>query len=82
MIYTKTFDFPIEMEITPEDAAAAFEEWDAQQQAWFFNKLAELVVKWDGSFAMQMQYVADDPDLTDAGRAIMRKIGEYGQTNN
>lgn len=67
------------VDITPDPDELAFEfaNMDDEQQAMFFNELAGIVSKWERPFCFQLQYVTDHPELTDAGRSIMRAIGEY-----
>ena len=67
------------VEITPDPDELAFEfaNMGEEQQAMFFNELARIVDKWDRPFCFQLQYVTDHPELTDAGRSVMRAIGEY-----
>ena len=67
------------VEITPDPDELAFEfaNMGDEQQAMFFNELARIVEKWDRNFVFQLQYVTDHPELTDAGRSVMRAIGEY-----
>jgi len=64
-------------QVTPEIVAALFAGMGADQQAVFFNEVAELASKWDGCFAMQLQWITDDNGLTLAGRRVMQGIGEY-----
>jgi hypothetical protein len=69
-------------DVTPELAAEMFAIMNAHKQAIFFNKLAELISKWDngmGSFAMQLQYITDEEELTTEGRRVMELIGEYAK---
>lgn len=67
---------------TPDELAFEFSNMGDEQQAMFFSELARLVEKWDRPFCFQLQYLADHPALTDAGRALMREIGEYAVTAN
>ncbi|MDD5487113.1 MAG: hypothetical protein PHW65_06125 [Dehalococcoidales bacterium] len=71
----------IDVTPTPDELAYEFAEMGAEQQAMFFSELARLVEKWDRPFSFQLQAVTDDPALTDGGRFIMGKIGEYGPKN-
>ncbi len=75
------FKQEIEIELTPEEAAAAFAEFGSDEQAAFFNKLAELVKDWKAPFCFQMQHImdCDCPALTSDARTLMQTIGEYAK---
>lgn len=60
---------------TPEDLADAFWNLGSDEQARFYNRLAE--VTRDAPFPMQLQAITDDDGLTLAGRRVMEAIGEY-----
>ena len=64
--------------ITPNIIARLFCEMYADDQAQFFNKVADIASTWSwGDMGMQLQYITDDDGLTLAGRRVMQKIGEY-----
>ena len=63
---------------SPDELAFEFAKFSDEEHVIFFNELAELVSKWDRPFCFQLQYIQDHPALTDAGRSVMRAIGEYG----
>lgn len=67
----------VDVSPSPDELAFEFANMGDEQQAMFFNELARIVLKWEIPFCFQMQYVTDHPKLTDAGRSIMRAIGEY-----
>lgn len=71
----------IDVTPTPDELAAEFADMDAEQQAMFFSELARLVSRWDRPFSFQLQAITDNFALTDEGRFIMVKIGEYGPKN-
>jgi hypothetical protein len=77
MSYAKKFT--VEEVIDPVDAARAFANFGSDEQAEFFNILAQEVRTWSAPFAMQMQHLSDDPDLTFEGRIIMETIGNYAR---
>ena len=65
-------------EITPEIVAQLFADFKADDQAKFFNRVAEIASCWAGiGFAMQLQYITDEDGLTISGRRCMQMIGEY-----
>jgi hypothetical protein len=63
---------------TPKELAHEFAYLDDVGQAEFFNCLAKEVSTWDTPFCFQLQYVSNNPLLTDEGRGIMKEIGTYG----
>ena len=66
------------VEHTPEEIAELFASLSSEEQARFFNRVAEVASVWQGAgFVMQMQYITDDEGLTLAGRRVMQYIGEY-----
>lgn len=69
----------IDVELTPEDLADCFCDLYADGQAIFFNRISELVGKWDTGFCFQVQLVGSSGKLTSGGRGIMRTIGEYSE---
>jgi len=75
MSITKNVD--IDIELTPSELAKVFESWDGDAQAEFFSKLAEFVGRWKHLFEMQAIAITDSDKLTNAGRDIMRVIGDY-----
>ena len=63
---------------TVEELAVEFCEMDDEQQVEFFNQIGWIVkTKWDKSFAFQMQYIIDNPDLNEFGKYILNIIKEY-----
>ena len=69
----------IDVELTPEDLADCFCELYADEQAIFFNRISELVEKWDTSFCFQAHAIESSGKLTNNGRWIMSVIGEYSK---
>ena len=64
-------------EPTPEIVAELFSDMYSDEQAQFFNHVAEIATKWNGCFEFQLQYITDEDGLTLAGRRVMQGIGEY-----
>ena len=62
------------LELTPELIAELFSELDSENQAKFYNHLADLSKKW---LPMQLQYITDDDGLNLSGRRVMQAIGDY-----
>ena len=69
----------VDIVLSPQELATSFCEMDADQQATFFSEVAVLTSGWERAFCFQAQYITDSGMLTDAGRSIMRCIGEYGE---
>lgn len=61
--------------VSPAEIADCFCDLHDDEQALFFNRIAEVVKKWDSSFASQLQYVIKNRVLTDDGMRIMRLMG-------
>lgn len=64
-------------EVTPELAAEMFAGMGSDEQARFFNHVAEISSKWSSQFCFQLQWITDEEGLTMAGRRVMQGIGEY-----
>jgi hypothetical protein len=67
----------VEVSPSPEELAFEFSIMGDEQQAMFFNELARITENWDRPFCFQLQSLTDNQELTDAGRSVMRAIGEY-----
>lgn len=63
------------VEITPEIVAELFADMYADEQARFFNHVAEVASSW--GLTMQLQYITNDDGLNLAGRRVMQGIGDY-----
>lgn len=63
---------------TPEELAYEFSNMGDDQQAAFFNELANITSMWGKPVCFQLQMLVDRPELTIAGRRIMEQIGGYG----
>lgn len=60
--------------------AEAFADLDGDEMAQFFNSVAEKTKTWETpgwSWCKQASYVAASDDLTDEGRALIRKLAEH-----
>lgn len=78
----QTITKTVEVKLTPEDVARLFCQMNNEEQAQFFNEIAEVVETWTQPFAYQLQAIANAPELTQKGRGIMAQIGNYDYTNN
>lgn len=67
----------VEAEVHPSayDLAEVFWEMDAEEQAGFFHRLAEVS---GDRLVFQLQNVIESPYLTKEARAAMVSIGDYG----
>lgn len=64
-------------EASPELLAELFARLDNNDQARFFNRVAEVADTWsNGGWPFQLQYVTES-ELTLGGRRVMQMIGEY-----
>lgn len=70
LIYQHKQDIPIE--IDGPTLADLFWDMDAEEQARFFNRMGHYQ-----KLPMQLQHVTDHEKLAGAGRAAMKRIGEY-----
>ena len=64
-------------DITPEIIAELFCDLGSDEQARFFNHIAEVASTWSAGFPFQLQWVTDDDGLNLSGRRVMQQIGEY-----
>jgi len=65
-------------DITPERIAELFCAMGSDEQARFFNHIAEIAQTWKAAgLCMQLQWITEDDGLTLAGRRVMQYIGEY-----
>ena len=69
----------VDVELTPEDLADCFCDLHSNEQAHFFNRMAEVTAKWGAPFCFQLQYIVDSKILTRDGKEIMCQIGEYSE---
>ena len=66
------------VELTPELVAEAFADLGSDEQARFFNHVAQVASTWGGGgLPMQLQGITDDDGLDYGGRRVMQYIGEY-----
>lgn len=72
-----TKDLELELNLDYGEIAELFCELNEEEQACFFNTLAELTEEWEHPFCMQLQHITDCKILTPEGRAIMKQIGDY-----
>ena len=63
---------------TPDELAFEFSKMNDEQQAIFFNEVANIVDKWDKPFCFQLRAIIDNPALTIDGKMLMQEIGDYG----
>ena len=69
----------VDVELTPEDLADCFCNLYDNEQAIFFNSIAEEVATCGTSFCFQLQAIINSRILTNGGKDIMRQIGEYSE---
>ena len=69
---------PVEYDVSAEQVAKLFCAMEGEEQAEFFNAVAEEVDSWSNAFCFQLQAILDSHRLNAGGIAIMQEIGEYG----
>lgn len=79
--YTKEMEVTIPL--APKDVARMFTNMYSDDQALFFNAIAEIVEdEWSNPFVMQLAEVTRSAKLKDKGKKIMQEIGEMSSTQN
>lgn len=68
----------VDINMSPENIADCFCDLHSDEQAIFFNRVAEVTATWGAPFCFQLQYIIDSNMLTREGEEIMCQIGEYG----
>lgn len=72
----KTFNFPVN--ISPQEAAKVFCNMNDEEQAVFFNSIAEIVEKeWKNPLGFQLTDIPLRGILNKGGANVMRTIGRY-----
>lgn len=69
----------VEVDITPAKCADIFATMDGDEQAEFFNALAEHIKEWQNPFCFQLQSVIDSGKLTAEAKQVMFEIGNYSK---
>jgi len=70
------------IDISPKECAFSFASMDSNDQATFFNEVADYVeLNYKQQLCFQFQYVTDSPLLTKEGREVMTEIGNYAERN-
>jgi len=67
----------LEFNLNPQELAEEFCNMGDNEQAIFFNEIANISDKWDKQFCFQLQAITNSKELTNEGRAIMESIGNY-----
>lgn len=77
---TKTIKRTIEVEVTlsPQEIAEQFWEMDSFGQSLFLEKLYYLS---KDKLSWQLEYLSQEKNLTNGGRFVMSKFGEYANHN-
>lgn len=68
-------------DISPEEMAAYFSEWDAKQQAEFFNELGMLSRNWLGTGMCNLDYHIVD-HLDRDGVLVVESLGNHHAAKN
>jgi len=67
----------VKTEVSVKETARLFCEMTSEEQAMFFNLVAKEVEEWITPFEIQLSAIVSDKSLTEKGRRLMEKIGEY-----
>jgi len=67
----------LDLQVTPEELAFEFSNFNNEDQVKFFNALHEITRKWSTPLCIQLQFITENQALTDGARFVMRQIGEY-----
>ena len=66
----------IEVEITPQEAANAFTEFDHEQQAEFFSAVGKISREWGGAgWCQQASWIV--PALDDDGKRTVESLADH-----
>lgn len=74
MIYIITREVDIEM--NPKELAEEFWNMDSEQQADFFNVLADIIEENQGRGVMQLDYISFEPSLYPHGARIINMLAD------
>ncbi len=78
MKITKTIS--AEFVLSMKDLARAFCDLDQNEMAEFFNEVdKDVQERWVAPFEFQLEGLRTAENLSNGGREIMRKLGEYSQ---
>ena len=70
----------VKMDLTPYDVAKLFAHMGSDEQAMFFNCVADIVDEtYSKAFCFQMAMVTDEKVLNSKARDIMKTIGDYAE---
>lgn len=66
----------VDIEINPKELAEEFWNMDSEQQAEFFNELADLIEENQGRGVMQLDYISFEPSLYPHGAKLISMLAE------
>jgi len=69
----------VTVELSPEDVADCFCDLYSDEQAIFFNRIAEVTATWNTRFCIQVESIIDSNMLTNGGKKIMLRLGEFDE---
>ena len=75
----RKLEFEFEFKLTPRELAEEFCNLYDDEQAEFFNEIANITNKWDKPFCFQLQSMVNTNILTDDAKYIMSQIGDYSE---
>jgi len=74
-----TRQITIDVKPSPLELANEFCAMYDEEQAEFFNCVAEIAKTWDNNFVFQLQAIVDCGKFNEDGKEMMCRIGEYGE---
>jgi len=69
----------LSIDITPEELANMLWKMDDKDQAYFFNRLGEILESNTFSFNSQLSELTSKDYLTENGRKVMALVGEFSK---
>lgn len=66
----------VDIEMNPKELAEEFWNMDSEQQAEFFNELADIIEENQGRGIMQLDYISFEPSLYPHGARLISMLAE------
>ncbi len=71
----------VDIEMNPEELAEEFWNMDSEQQAVFFDKLADIVEQHQGRGVMQIDYIVMENELYPHGARLINRLSDSIREN-
>lgn len=72
----------VDIEMNPKELAEEFWNMDSEQQAEFFNELADIIEENQGRGIMQLDYISFEPSLYPNGARLINMLAERVEEQN